>query len=148
MSNTTVKLEGLLANPEAMFRELSAVPYKQAKQFQESQRLKMVNQAPKGNLYEKRSGKFQRFHRASARGQRPQPDTQTLANALKAERTGEFSATVDLISKINPENGADAKKYGQRLVEKMGRVIVDRLDVVTANTSQAYEVQKILDKYL
>ena len=37
-----------------------------------------------------------RFHRASARGQPPANDTSNLVNSLKARRTGEMSAEVDI----------------------------------------------------
>jgi hypothetical protein len=143
--STKVTLNDKIFTP-AFRQALSAVPFKVAKQYQETTRQKMINQSPAGATFEKSSGKgFKRAGRRSARGQRPQPQTQTLANALQSKRTGEFSALVDIAPRRNPENGQSARVYGERLETKMDRVIFsDKGDLRQAETIQKYEVEKVI----
>lgn len=148
MQNTIVKLESKIFT-ESFRQALSAVPYKMAKEFKESTKQKMLKQSPQGKLYEKKSGKgFKRFHKASAEGQRPQPDTLTLVNAVRDTRTGEFSATVDIADKINPENKANARDYAERLVNKMNRQIMGFDDVRVAQIYQDYTVEKVVKEFV
>ena len=149
MPTTTVNLTSAIFTP-AFRQALSNVPNKMAIQFKQSTKDKMIEQSPQGKTYEKKkAGKgFKRFHKASAKGQRPQPDTLTLVNAVNSERTGEFSATVDIKNKINPENGENAQDYAEILVNKLSRQIMGKDDVRIAQIQQDYEVEKVVNKFI
>ena len=150
MPTTIIKLDSKIFDTAALKQALSAIPYKRAKEFQNSTRRRMIEQSPAGKLYEKKkSGRgFKRSHRASARGQRPQPDTLTLSNAVEANRTGEFSALVDIANKINPENGENARDYAERLVNNLDRPIFTKDDIRIEQTIQNYEVNKVIQKFI
>jgi hypothetical protein len=128
-------------------QQFSNVVLKNAKIFQVATHDRMIKQIPQGKNVEKREGKgFKRFHRASARGQRPQPDTLTLANAVQTQRTGDFSALVDIKAKINPENKESARDYAETLVQNLGRVIMTRDDVKIAERILQYDCERIADR--
>jgi hypothetical protein len=149
MTQTKVNLTSQIFSP-AFRQALSAVPNKMAREFKQSTKDKMIRQSPQGKVYEKKkSGKgFKRFHKASAKGQRPQPDTLTLVNALSSQRTGEFSALVDVKNRINPENQEDARDYAEILENKLARQIMGKDDVRVAQLYQDYEVEKVVSKFL
>lgn len=87
-----------------------------------------------GKVYERRGGKnFRRFHRASARGQRPAPDTGKLSRSTKHRMTGQFSGEVTTIAK---RGGFD---YADQLQHKMDRPIQDAPEDLK-------KAQELLDK--
>lgn len=87
-----------------------------------------------GKLYRRRGGKnFRRFHRASARGERPAVDTGKLSKSTRHKMTGKFSGEVTTIAK------SGSFDYADQLQNKMDRPIQDAPeDIRTA--------QQILDK--
>jgi hypothetical protein len=149
MIHTKVTLTSKIFDIPAFRQALSAVPYKSAKVFQESTKQKMLNQTPGGKLYRKRTGRgFKRFHKASALGQRPQPDTLTLVNAVDGRRIGEFAAIVDIKNRLNPENKVDARDYAGYLVNYHGREIMPTGDIQNAQIRQDEEVNKVIRRFV
>lgn len=71
-----------------------------------------------GHLYKRTGGKtFRRSHRASAKGQRPSPDTGKLIKSTRRKMTGTFSGEVTTIAK---KGNFD---YADQLQNKMDRPI-------------------------
>ncbi len=119
--------------------------YRQAKDFKVSTKEKMIEGPHSGRLYEKKSGRgFTRHHRASAPGERPSPDTMTLVNAIEDKRTSEISATVYVEDRVNPENGALASNYAERLQFQMERPIMDERDVYQATYKMLVEGEQLV----
>lgn len=66
---------------------------RQAKDFKNLTKRRMLQSKPTGRLYKRRRGPgFTRSHQASAYGQRPAIDTGKLLNSIKDRRLDEFSA--------------------------------------------------------
>jgi hypothetical protein len=64
-----------------------------ARRFADSTRHKMTDSVPSGRNYaRKRGAGFRRFHRASARGERPAPDTMRLVRSTNAKRVNRWTA--------------------------------------------------------
>lgn len=64
-----------------------------ARELKNLTKQRMVRSTPTGRLYARRGGSgFRRFHRASARGQRPAIDTGKLLNSIQSKTLGEFKA--------------------------------------------------------
>lgn len=64
-----------------------------ARELKNLTKQRMVRSQPTGRLYARRGGSgFRRFHRASARGQRPAIDTGKLLNSVQSKTLGEFKA--------------------------------------------------------
>lgn len=142
---TSVKLDARIFNDAARRQALSSVLSKNAKEFKDATRRKMVESSPSGTLYEKRRGRgFTRSHRASRRGERPAPDTGTLANAVEDVRTGEFSRAVQIANRINPESGGDARDYAEKLQNRLDRPIMSDEDRRIAEIKLNYEVNRAL----
>jgi hypothetical protein len=71
-----------------------------------------------GKLYKRSGGKnFRRSHRASAKGQRPAPDSGKLSRSTKHKMTGRLSGEVTTIAKSRNFD------YASQLQEKMDRPI-------------------------
>jgi hypothetical protein len=93
-----------------------------------------IKSKPSGKLYRRRGGKnFRRFHRASARGERPAVDTGKLSKSTKHKMTGTFSGEVETVARSNNFD------YASQLENKMGRPIQNAKQDVR-------EAQAILDK--
>lgn len=106
---------------------------KQAKDFKVLTKDRMVRGPATGKLYAKKRGTtFRRSHRASARGQRPSPETGTLVNAITDRRIAENHSQVYIAEKTNPSNGTVASKYGEILQNNLDRPIMDVVDVTIA----------------
>lgn len=62
-----------------------------AKRFKQQTVRNQIEQQPAGRVYATgipgHGAGFRRFHKASARGQRPQPDTMNLVNSVRDEKT-------------------------------------------------------------
>ena len=59
-----------------------------------------INETHTGKLYTRAGGRgFSRSHRASARGQRPAPDTGKLLKSTQHKMTGELSGEVTTVAK-------------------------------------------------
>jgi hypothetical protein len=84
-----------------------------AKQFAEYVPQQQIKSKPTGKT-DRRKG---RTHRASARGQRPAPDTFKLARSTKAKKIGTYSWEVTTAAK------RDGFDYAEHLQEKMDRPI-------------------------
>ena len=93
-----------------------------------------IKSTPTGKTYKRKGGaSFQRFHKASAKGQRPSPDTGKLTRSTRHKMTGKFSGEVTTVAK---SKGFD---YASQLQENMDRPIQDAPeDIRTA--------QRLLDK--
>lgn len=141
-----LKLQSPLFDTSKIRAAASMAVGKTAKQFKNYTRQKMIKSSPSGKLYEKtaRGAGTRRFHRASARGQRPAPDTMTLVNAVSDRKTGEFSAEVFIADKINPENGANARDYAGRLQNKMNRPIMQEADARIHGSLLELELEKAI----
>lgn len=93
-----------------------------------------VQETHTGVLYKRASGAgFRRSHRASARGQRPAPDTGKLLKSTTHKMTGELTGEVTTVAK---RGGFD---YAAQLENKMGRPIQD-------HPKDIKKAQEILDR--
>lgn len=128
----TVRLTSLIFDKAKRGRVVSNFVAKQAKDFKVLTKQRMEKGPATGRTYRKKRGAtFRRSHRASARGQRPSPDTGTLVNAISDKRIGENHAQVYIAEKVSP-NGTLASKYGEILQNRRGRPIMDSLDAKLA----------------
>ena len=92
-----------------------------------------INETHTGKLYKRAGGRgFSRSHRASARGQRPAPDTGKLLKSTTHKMTGELTGEVTTVAK---RGGFD---YAAQL-EKIGRPIQHA-------PSDRKKAQEILDR--
>jgi hypothetical protein len=123
---TTVRLDSKIFNSQERRRALSAVVSKNAKEFKNATKRRMIESSPGGKLYERTGGSsFTRSHRASRRGQRPAIDTGNLANkALKSQKISEFQSAVYIDNKI--------ASYGEILQFQMEREIITKKDIKEA----------------
>jgi hypothetical protein len=113
-----------------------------------TQRQQIESQAS-GQLYPRRRGPgFRRFHRASAPGQRPAPDTLTLVNAISDQMTSDMTGEVYIAPNVNPENKQTADVYGAILQERLGRPISDDGDAATAQQKMLRDANVMLLKLL
>lgn len=118
---------------------------KNAREFRQSTKQKMVNDSKSGRLYQKRRGaNFRRAHRASARGERPAPDTQTLLNSISDRSVSDLSSEVYIADKVNPDSGTVTTKYGPILQEKLGRPIMVDEDVQEAQTKMNADGERLI----
>jgi hypothetical protein len=143
---TTIKLDSKIFDKGVRRAAISSGIGKSAKVFKEATRRRQIEGKPSGKVYPKKKGGkgFGRAHRASRKGQRPAPDTGTLANATVDIKTGEFSVSVEIANKVNPENGANAKDYAERLQGKMQRKIMTSEDAKVAQAEMNYRMNKVI----
>lgn len=142
----TVKLDSKIFDKTQRRAAIASAVSKTAKSFKDSTKRKMVEQRASGKTYDKkvRGRSFVRRHRASARGQRPQPDTLNLVNAVTDKRSSEFTSEVFIDHRINPENGADAQEYAERLQNSMNRPIMSEQDARIGEIELKYRCEKAL----
>ncbi len=120
-----VFLKSTIFNKASVKREIGNLITKRSRLFKRERQQDMLNGPHTGRLYRRRRGKgFIRSHRASAKGQRPSPDTMTLVNAVSQKRTGDLSARVYIAEKRNPVNKMLASQYAEILQKKLGRPII------------------------
>lgn len=113
----TYKL-GKIFDKAALTRAASKAVEKSAKEFAAYVPEQQVRSTHSGRTYKRKSGKgFTRSHRASAKGERPAPDTFKLTKGTKAKMTGTLRAEVTTVAK----NGSF--DYASQLENKMGRHI-------------------------
>ena len=126
---------------------MSAVVLKNAKEFKQSTKRRMIESSAGGKTYERGRGEgFSRSNRASRRGQRPSPDTSTLVNAVSDRRTGVLSSEVLIAHKRNPENGEYADEYAEKLQLKMNRSIMNSEDRSIAQKKLDYDCSKAVEQ--
>lgn len=144
---TTIKKDSV--NIAKLKRDVGNVVSKSAREYKDRIRRSMIEQRPLGNLYEYkvRGAGFTRAHRASARGQRPQPETLTLSSAIQSKKTSALTATVDIAHRINPKNGEDAHDYAERLQNDMDRkVLNDSSDLRIAQLKFDFDLAKVAEQ--
>jgi len=118
---------------------------KQAKDFKVLTKQRMEKGPATGRTYRKKRGAtFRRSHRASARGQRPSPDSGTLVNAISDRRISDNRSQVYIAEKVNPSNGTVASKYGEILQNRRGRPIMDKLDAKLAEVKMRKDADIVL----
>lgn len=140
----TVKLTSLIFDKAKRGRSVSNFISKQAKDFKVLTKQRMEAGPQTGKLYGKKRGStFRRSHRASARGQRPSPDTGTLVNAISDRRINDLHSQVYVAEKVNP-NGTVASKYGEILQTKRDRPIMDELDARLAEVKMRKEADVLV----
>lgn len=145
----TVELNAKIHDKRERVRVLGRVPGEAAKRHKDRTRRQMIEGPQTGNLYRRKNGPgFRRSHRASARGQRPAPDTFTLVNAVSDKRTGEMSAEVFIAERINPRNGANASDYAEILQNNMGRPIMTGGDAINADREMNKLAENALQELL
>lgn len=146
---TIVELNAKVHDRQERVRVLGRVPGRAAKRHKQRTRNKMIEGPHTGNLYRRKRGEgFTRFHRASARGQRPSPDTFTLVNAVTDERTGEMEARVFIAERINPRNGANASDVAEILQNHLKRPIMSKQDTKEAQRDQQQLAKKAIKELL
>jgi hypothetical protein len=146
---TIVELNAKVHDRRERVRVLGRVPGLAAKRHKTRTREKMIAGPHTGNLYwRKRGAAFRRFHRASARGQRPSPDTVTLVNAVTDERTGEMTARVFIAERANPSNGALASDYAEILQNHLNRPIMTEQDAKEGQRDQQRLAERAVKKLL
>ncbi|MEO5859176.1 MAG: hypothetical protein ABIR33_09535 [Pyrinomonadaceae bacterium] len=144
-----IELNARIHDKRERARVLGRVPGEAAKRHKVRTRRKMIDGPHTGNLYDRKGGAgFSRSHQASARGQRPSPDTFTLVNAVTDERTGEMSARVFIAEKINPRNGANASEYAEILQFHLGRPIMTGGDAIDGDRIQNKLAEKAIQELL
>ncbi len=152
MIRTIVELNVKVHDRQERARVLGRVPGLAAKRHKQRTREMMIAGPHTGKLYRPgfkgNSTSFRRLHRASARGQRPSPDTMTLVNAVTDERTGEMAAKVFIAERINPANGANASDYAEILQNHMERPIMSVRDTKEAQRDQNDLAKKAIKELL
>lgn len=139
MLQSTFKTDSRIWDANARKVAFGRVAVESARLMKDATRLRMVKSRPTGKVYEKktRGSNFTRFHRASARGQRPAVDTGNLANkSLKSQRTGELSAEFFV--------DTNQARYAEKLQFELMRQIVNNDDVRIANTEYNFRANKAL----
>ena len=77
--------------------KVSSFVSRQARDFKNLTKRRIVESRPAGRLYARRSGpEFRRFHRASAKGQRPAIDTGRLLNSIESTRLTDLTYEVSV----------------------------------------------------
>lgn len=145
MSKVTTKLDSQIFSSTRRRQAFSNFVSRQSKDFKNLTRRRMIEGTPSGRLYSRAAGAgFTRSHRASRRGQRPAVDTGTLAQAISDKRTGEFSAEVYIVPKVNSQSGVTADKYGEILQTKLDRQIMTATDALEAERKIGREGQVLI----
>lgn len=95
---TSVRLDSKIFKSAERRRALSVVVSKNARDFRESTKRKMRDSTPTGKVYERggRGAGFRRSHRASARGERPAPDSGNLLRNVKSRDVSELHSVVEV----------------------------------------------------
>lgn len=110
---------------------------RQAKDFKDLTKRRMIESKPLGRLYSRRRGiGFTRAHRASARGQRPAIDTGVLLNSIRDRKTNEMTSEVFA--------GAAYAEYLQS--ERLNRPIMSDADAKEAQTKAVLDAHSLLEK--
>lgn len=139
-----VKLTSPIFDKAKRGRAFSNFISKQAKDFKVLTKQRMETSPATGKLYGKKRGTtFRRSHRASAKGQRPSPDTGTLVAAISDRRISDNHSQVYIAEKVNP-NGTIASKYGEILQNKRDRPIMDELDARLAEVKMRKEADVLV----
>lgn len=114
-----LRLDSAIFDEAERRQRFARFPRRQARDFKNLTKKRIIQSKPSGRLYRRRSGTgFQRFHQASARGQRPAIDTGTLLNSIKDRRIGEYQAEAFA--------GAEYAQYLQS--ERLNRPIMSERD--------------------
>lgn len=102
-----------------------------AKKFKERQRRKQIETPKTGRLYPRKKAQgFRRFHKASAVGEYPAPDTMNLVNSLEDQK---LSPTKHAVYQDDSQ-----AEYGKWLVNNMERRILPYFDVVEFNNTEGH----------
>ena len=142
-----VFLQSKIFNSREVRREISNMLSKRRKKFREKTKRRMIDGPHTGRLYARESGRgFRRSHRASAKRQRPSPDTMTLVNAISDKSTGELSGKVFVAEKRNPRNGQIASKYAEILQTQLERPIMTKNDAAIEQKEIIREASQIIDR--
>ncbi len=119
----TIKLSSDVFNTVKLRQSLSNFVGREAKDFKNLSKQRIIKSKPSGRLYRRKGGaSFLRSHRASARGQRPAIDSGKLLNSIQDKRINEYRS----------EAFAGANYAGY--VEGMDRPIMSEQDVREAQT--------------
>lgn len=134
---TQLNLESAIFNEQKLLEVVSNFNTRCAKLLKEKARTKQIYTPKTGRLYRKGPN---RFHRASARGEYPAPDTMNLVNSLKDEKQSQTQHTV-----YQDDSQAD---YGKYLVgDRLGRQIIPFSDVQSFSANEmATERQRLMEK--
>lgn len=126
---TTTRLDSDIFRDVPRRQAVSNLIRRAARDCKNAAKRRIIESKPAGKLYRRKRGAgFLRFHRASAKGQRPAIDTGTLLNSIKDRRTAEYTATTT----------ADAKHAEYLQSKRLNRPIMDEKD--------AAEEQRKLDR--
>ncbi|HEX8289820.1 MAG TPA: hypothetical protein VF556_17695 [Pyrinomonadaceae bacterium] len=123
---STLKLDSKLFDETERKRILAAPVRQSAKEFKTDLKNKMIFGPHTGRetTRGKESGDgFTRKHRASRRGERPAPDTNSLVNSIEDKPLSEFSAIVEVTKPYTDSSGEEV------LQGKLGRKIMTSEDV-------------------
>lgn len=119
MIKIEIRLDSTVFNEARRRQIISNWARKQARDLKNLTKQRMLRSKPAGRLYRRRSGSgFQRFHQASAYGQRPAIDTGNLLNSITDRRLAEFRAATEATA-----------AYAKHLQgEQLNRPIISDLD--------------------
>ncbi len=130
---TIVTLESKIFDKTVRQQAVTNLISRQSRDFRDKTKGNMIESRPTGHLYRRKGGAgFRRSHIASSIGQRPSPDTLTLANAVTQKMTGDTTAEVFIAERVNPVNGQAASKYAEILQTKLERPIMSPADAEAA----------------
>lgn len=124
---TVVRFESDIFDPDRRVQILRNGNIRLAKRFKDVTRQAMIDETHTGILYQPRNpgqgAGFTRSHRASARGERPAPDTMNLVNSLGDESISDTEHKVFVDDSQAP--------YAKWLQENMDRPIMTQGDTDT-----------------
>lgn len=139
----------LLFDKATRRRTIGNLVSRAARDFKRLTQERMIRGPHSGRLYaKKRTASARRSHRASAKGQRPSPDTMTLVNAIASRRKLELVSEVYIAEKTNPSNGTVASEYGERLQNDMNRPIMSEADAFQAEYKLRQDAELLIKRML
>lgn len=141
----TVRFTSPIFDKAKRTQSVSNFVSKQAREFKRLTQERMTKGPHTGTLYAKKRGSnFRRSHRASARHQRPSPDTLTLVNAISQRTINPLRSQVYIAERVNPENGAIASNYGAILQTRLDRPIMSIADAAVAQRKMEKDAEVLI----
>lgn len=135
---STFKLQSPIFDKAARSQVISKVVRDAAKRFKVSTKEKMTSGTRSGRVYaRKRGASFRRAHRASARGERPAPDTLKLLNSIQDKSIGAFKSQV-----------STNVPYASILQEELDRPIMSERDAEDAQNEMLKNAEEAIKRLL
>jgi hypothetical protein len=106
-TRSIVTLESKVFDKTVREQKVETLVVREAREFKVLTKQRMIDSQPEGRLYARKRGRdFRRFHRASARGQRPAIDSGKLLNSVEdtsiSRTEAQTEATAPYAQFLNP----------------------------------------------